>query len=660
MSYMLLDEENKYLYNQLLEEVRLIEKWKKDAKHPFLLKDWMPKKVKRALKDLDQNHNHSIAVELFLRNIEDIDRVIIKYRGNNITVRELFAKSYAFAKSLKEMGFKKGDTVPVCISNIPEFAVMYLATSFIGAKLNSFGPDFDRDYLVKIMNDSNSKTVFVSDDYYGRIEESVERSNIENVVMFSLEDSLYNGNLFGYYDAVYGHDFSNKIDLYRSKQNGLRIFTQKDFVEMGKTYDGQVLEHVDLDDPFIESYSSGSTAPGRPKGVIHSVRAYMTLSRFKEFDVSGYPPMSNIVSLFVLPTFTHTGPSCVLNDTLYCKNCVVAMEPFYEPKWFPYSVFLNNAGFVPAVNSFWHELCNKLEFDPFWKNLKLRDLAIPTIVGEGTTEGEFRRYDRIAKEHKFGINRFHFPVAFSNGGGNVEGLGGYFTLFTSYLEKIFAPFMRGESIGLTTYKCMDVKVIDGEGKECGVGEIGELYQKTPFDMISYSNPELNDAEFKDGYLSLGAVGYKSDSQGRVKFKGRPKDFLKLDDGSTYYYFQAEDSICSDKENIYKYALVKSVDSDNYVCHIILQPDAKKSEEKVLRECASRAIESVPREILENLYFRVRTLDEYFPYTRDCGKMSRPELSLESVDEKMIYIGDAYNMEQAAKKDVKRQVKKRNN
>ena len=50
----------------------------------------------------------------------------------------------------KDLGYKKGDSIPVCISNIPEFDVMYLASSFIGATINTLGPDFDKDYLVAI------------------------------------------------------------------------------------------------------------------------------------------------------------------------------------------------------------------------------------------------------------------------------------------------------------------------------------------------------------------------------------------------------------------------------------------------------------------------------------------------------------------------------
>ena len=53
--------------------------------------------------------------------------------------------------------------------------------------------------------------------------------------------------------------------------------------------------------PFIQTYTSGTTDPGRPKGVIHSTRSYITLSRWKESDVSGLPSMRNMTILGHIP-----------------------------------------------------------------------------------------------------------------------------------------------------------------------------------------------------------------------------------------------------------------------------------------------------------------------------------------------------------------------
>ena len=100
-------------------------------------------KVERALKELDQEHNTSWAVEIYRRNADNLDNTAIKYRGNSISYYDMFVTAYNYAKSLKQMGYKKGDEIPICVSNIPEFIYLILAVSFIGGKINVVGDWFD-------------------------------------------------------------------------------------------------------------------------------------------------------------------------------------------------------------------------------------------------------------------------------------------------------------------------------------------------------------------------------------------------------------------------------------------------------------------------------------------------------------------------------------
>ena len=142
---------------------------------------------------------------------------------------------------------------------------------------------------------------------------------------------------------------------------------KNEFIKLGKNYDHRCVENVDLDDPFTITYTSGTVKPGYPKGVIQSNRSYITLSRFKESDVSGMPTMKNLTVLAHIPTNTHMELSCAISDTLYC-NCELALEPFYSEKFFPYSILINKPNFVPASVGFWENLCKKLSFDPSFTN----------------------------------------------------------------------------------------------------------------------------------------------------------------------------------------------------------------------------------------------------------------------------------------------------
>ena len=142
------------------------------------------KKAQKVLNDLELNHNHSWAQEVIMRNKNNLSSIAIKYRGVKITYQEMFDEATKYAKALRALGYSKGDIVPVCMSNTPEFAYMMLAVSIIGGILNSFSEWADKDYLKFIINHSKSKNVFVTDKEYPLMKEALEESNISNIVAF--------------------------------------------------------------------------------------------------------------------------------------------------------------------------------------------------------------------------------------------------------------------------------------------------------------------------------------------------------------------------------------------------------------------------------------------------------------------------------------------
>ena len=64
------------------------------------------------------------------------------------------ASEYAAGKlffALSNFGLKKGDEVPMCVSNTPELVYLLLACSKLGLKPNIFGADFNKDYIQEII-----------------------------------------------------------------------------------------------------------------------------------------------------------------------------------------------------------------------------------------------------------------------------------------------------------------------------------------------------------------------------------------------------------------------------------------------------------------------------------------------------------------------------
>jgi fatty-acyl-CoA synthase len=102
-----------------------------------------------------------------------------------------------------------------------------------------------------------------------------------------------------------------------------------------------------------------------------------------------------------------------------------------------------------------------------------------------------------------------------------------------------APITRGR--GRSLAGC-DIKSIASGGRECHIGELGELIVKSDFNMSGYYNrPEATAAAFTtDGYLHTGDICRKR-SDVNFEFVGRIKEMFKSG-GDDIYPLEIEDAI----------------------------------------------------------------------------------------------------------------------
>lgn len=633
--------------NKLINQMEEMLANKKETCSPYKYSENLSTKVKLALKDLDDNHNNTIAVEVIRRNINNLDKKAIFYRGSNITYDEMFTKVYEYACSLKALGYTKGSEIPVCVENIPEFSYLFLACNLIGAKIHVVGNWFNKDYLKKILNETNSKFIFISDKEYPDIKDVIEESNIEKIVMFSLADSLpknkegQNYNPYSEIDNQF-YKIRNRINEHRKTSKKI-IFNALTFLSEGVDYQGNLVADCTLNDPATITYTSGTTDPGCPKGCIHSNRTYISLSRFKESDVSGMPSMRNLTVLGHIPTYTHMQLSCGYIDTFY-EKCTLALEPFYSVESFPYALVINKPNYVPAANGAWDHLCKLLNYDPRWKHVNMPYLMIPTVTGEAASIGEEKFYNITSRKHKFGTSKLPFPLApvtFSVGGGTTESSGILVTLYKALQEKKPSVLLKNESLGLMPHQFAELKVLDENGDYCKQGEPGLLVGKSPCDMIGYTDPKFNEHIYKiDKYgkqwLNLGTYAYVSDNQGRIKMKGRPFSYIYSNNGTKIPMFIIEDAINKDTKNIKSCSLV--IVDGAYICHIEFQPVSRLPQKSILSSCASRLSNVIPSDILDKIYFRVRTFTEGYPIAPS-GKRDRDALRTEGINDKCLPLNE---------------------
>jgi len=279
-----------------------------------------------------------------------------------------------------------------------------------------------------------------------------------------------------------------------------------------------ILVEMDDDDPAELMFTSGTT--GAPKPVC---QAHKTL-----YNIA----IGNAL------TFSEG------HDTVY-----LALHPFYHSGSFFYSFSPYLAGGKVVI---------LLELDPrsLWDTIYRERVnngwvSVPTMsdainaVKNGTVD--ISRYDF---SHVTGIiilgaqpvpaalfedMKKLVPFKTGNGYGLTEGGGG--GTVNLYDDDILD---RPGSIGKPTFN-VEARVVDEEGRDVPVGEVGELLLKSPRNMKEYfMNPEMTAKTIKDGWLYTGDL-VRQDEDGYIYIADRKKDLI-IRGGENIYPVEVEDAL----------------------------------------------------------------------------------------------------------------------
>ena len=575
----------------------------------------------KVIKDLKETRNWSWYKELEYRNSDNLDSVALFYRGNEITYREMFDKMQQYAKSLKAAGIKKGDEIPVCMSNSPEFVYLLGAVSMIGAKANMFSEYFDEEYIKTIIDDCNSSFIFIEDNKYGKIKDIIARTKVDKIVMQSLGDSLPNGNNpYAEFDKNHGDLFISKVSEYKKLNSN--VISIHDFEKIGNNYQGKIIDDsVTLDDEFTITYSSGTTSH-RPKGIVHAVRSFNGVTRFHDSEVNHTPSYRRFSMQANIPTYSSTGLISGISDAL-TQGCKLALEPIYDENFVVESLLINKPSYLDFTKSFWLKFAKEILYNPKYKDVKLPWLTICFSVGERTDLNEEKLINKaLAKVHA-GRDLIPLPFPFiklSTAGGDCEHGGIFYKLLRFYSNLNPVHRIMKMPAGLETFDAVDVAVLDENGRHCRPYKVGSLVAKSYFDMVGYKNNEdatnafyVEDANGKR-YGTCSATAFM-DFFGDIHFKER-KEKGKVSTS------EINASVLRNL-NCVLTSEVKEIDG-MYVVHVEFMP-GNNNVMKNLLQIERRIIKELGPEIASKTVYRLHSNKESFKLTHS-GK--RDGLALE--------------------------------
>ncbi|MFW5780370.1 MAG: AMP-binding protein, partial [Bacillota bacterium] len=182
------------------------------------------------------------------------DKII--YFNKKIKGDELFSHIDSLAFYLIKQGVKKGDSVGICLPNIPQAVISLYAINRIGAVANVIHPKMSGNALVRILENTNTKVVFVFDKMIKNFQTLIYDKKIK---MISCSASYYLKGFKKWVASLLEPQIDAKIIQY-----GLTISEK-----------GDISREVSPYEPAVYLHSGGTT--GEPKVVVLSSYAFNEL-----------------------------------------------------------------------------------------------------------------------------------------------------------------------------------------------------------------------------------------------------------------------------------------------------------------------------------------------------------------------------------------------
>lgn len=378
----------------------------------------------------------------------------------------------------RDLGVAKGDRVAVLAPNTSDVVEIQFACAKLGAIMVPLNWRLTVSELSFIASDSTPNVLIHGDEFTETAAAVGANVGIAHVV-----DTACNGGDSGY--------------------------------ERGIAANTEPTPMVDLthDDVWTIMYTSGTT--GLPKGAIitHGMTFWNVVNLGTPHRIS-----PDAVQLTVLPLFHTGGLNCYTNPVLHAGGTVLIMRTFDPQSGL---ALLGNAEFgvthffgVPANYQF---MAQQPEFDD-------TDLSRIVVAGVG---GAPVPVPLLEIWNKRGL-------------GLAQGFGMTETSPTVLVLDAGDAMERPGSAGKPALH-NQVRIVDENGNDLPVGEIGELWCKGPNITPGYWNrPEATEATIKDGWLNTGDAS-RCDADGFYFIVDRTKD-MYISGGENVYPAEVENVI----------------------------------------------------------------------------------------------------------------------
>lgn len=265
-------------------------------------------------------------------------------------------------------------------------------------------------------------------------------------------------------------------------------------------------------EPAAIFYTSGTT--GRPRGAVLSEDALLFAVRQQARLAAWLPPRGDDLALLVMPLAHTSGHQALLLQLvmgtpmlLHARFAASAVLAAIERRR------VTQLSGVPAMY--------RMLLDAGAERFELGSLETLGWGGDAMPEDVRRRFDAVVCRTR------RRPPRWVTGYGLAETAG-------QLTRAIGGPF--GAGLAGRALRGVEVRILDAEGRPVADGEIGELWVRSPGQMLGYWNDvEASRAALAGGWLRTGDLGRRG-SRRRLWLVSRVKEMIKV---GGYSVFPAE-------------------------------------------------------------------------------------------------------------------------
>lgn len=518
--------------------------------------------------DIDPNQLRTLKELIERTCAQHADKEAYVQMGKSITYRELDKLSRDFAAWLQMSGFKKGDRLAIMMPNMLQYPIALFGALRAGLAVVNTNPLYTAPELEHQLVDSGATGIVVLENFAHVVESVLPRTKLKHVLVTAVGD---------YLPAPKSWIVNFVIRRVRKQVKPWKIAGALDFKAVVAKGHQFKLAPVELgrDDLAFLQYTGGTTGVAKGAMLSHGNLGANILQAEAWIGAEFRNMTGVLITPIPLYHIFALMANCLLFARLGWKNILII-----NPRDFPAVIKemkQHPFHFITGVNT----LFNALIHAPGFKELDFSALKITLGGGMAVQETVATRWKEATGGH-----------ILTQAWGLTE------TSPAACINPPAADF--NGSIGLPI-SSTEVTIRDDDGKELGLGEVGEICVRGPQVMQGYWNrpDETEKVMLPEGWLRTGDIGRMNEA-GYVFIEDRKKDMI-LVSGFNVYPNEVE-AVAAAHPAILEVAAVAQHDehSGEVVALFVVPKDPNLTEREVIDFCRkSLAAYKTPKHV----YFR---------------------------------------------------------